>query len=133
MLDVGTGSGILTIAAKKLNPRLSVFACDNDPLAVEAAHENFINNQVSSLRLFVGEPRTIAAQFDLVIANLTAVIIQDLASEISRLARNYVIVAGFTSEQGPSVLESLKEEFELLRTFSMNGWLCYKLRSWQES
>jgi len=57
----------------------------------------------------------------------------NLASEISRLARNYVIVSGFTCEQGPAVLESLKEEFELLRTFSMNGWLCYKLRSWQES
>jgi len=133
LLDVGTGSGILTIAAQKLNPMLSVFACDNDPLAVEAAHENFLRNQIPSRNLFVGEPATIASQFDLVVANLTAVIIQDLASEISRLARKYVIVAGFTSEQGPSVLESLKENFELLQTFSRNGWLCYKLKSWQES
>ncbi len=133
LLDVGTGSGILTIAAQKLNPLLSVLAFDIDPSAVEAARVNFLKNRIDGPNLFVGELGAVASQFDLVVANLTAVIIQDLASEIGRLARKYVIVSGFTDEQGPFVLDSLKEDLELLQTLSRNGWLCYKLRSWQES
>jgi ribosomal protein L11 methyltransferase len=133
LLDVGTGSGILTIAAQKLNPRLNVLAFDIDPLAIDAARENFFKNRISRPKLWVGDIGAVAGQVDLVVANLTAAIIQRLASEIARLAREYVIVSGFTVEQAPLVLESLEKHYELLQAFSRNDWLCYKLRAWQES
>lgn len=133
LLDFGTGSGILAIAAQKLNPSLNVLAFDIDPLAVDAARENFFKNRIAKPKLWVGDTGAVAGQVDLVVANLTAVIIRRLASEIARLAKEYLIVSGFTVEQGPLVLESLEKDFELLQAFSRNDWLCYKLRSWQES
>jgi ribosomal protein L11 methyltransferase len=132
LLDVGTGSGILAIAAQNLNPTLNVLAFDIDPLAVDAARENFLKNRIPAPKLWVGETRALSGQFELVVANLTAVIIRRLASEIGRLAREYLIVSGFTVDQGPLVLESLGKDFELLQVFSRNDWLCYKLRAWQE-
>jgi ribosomal protein L11 methylase PrmA len=104
---------------------LNVLAFDIDPLAVDAARENFFKNRIPAPKLWVGETRALSGQFELVVANLTAVIIR-------RLAREYLIVSGFTVDQGPLVLESLGKDFELLQVFSRNDWLCYKLRAWQE-
>ena len=46
-LDVGTGTGILSIAAAKLSPESSVEACDTDPVAITVAHENARLNGVA--------------------------------------------------------------------------------------
>ena len=73
VLDIGTGTGILTIAATKLGVA-HVVAFDNDPIAVTTAHQNLINNDAhQNVYLFTG---TIAAlrclEFDLILANLTS-------------------------------------------------------------
>src|SRR5262249_49476083 len=78
LLDVGTGTGILAIAAALLAPGSRVVAIDVDPQAVEIARENAAINRVSvevsaqPLTSFSG------CKFDAVIANLTAEMIVDL-------------------------------------------------------
>lgn len=127
-LDIGTGSGILTIAARKLNPELNVFALDIDLLAIRAAQENFHKNQVSGVRLIGGETYAVASDFDLVVGNLTASIIRNLEQELSRLARRFLILSGFTIEQGPELLTRFEPAFELIQQYSQNEWVCYKLK-----
>ena len=83
VLDVGTGSGILSVAAAKLGAE-SVLATDIDPLAVDAARQTVRQNQLSE-RVEVREGSIPSdEQFDVVVANLTADILQYLASDLSR-------------------------------------------------
>jgi ribosomal protein L11 methyltransferase len=78
LLDVGTGTGILAIAASVLAPGSRVIAIDVDPQAVDIARENAALNQVSIE--ISGQPLTSFAGGDLdaVVANLTAEMIVDL-------------------------------------------------------
>lgn len=70
VLDVGTGSGILSIAAARLGAK-EVFGIDIDQLAVEIARENVSRNQVSdTVRIKKGKIGDIRKRFDLVVANL---------------------------------------------------------------
>ena len=81
VLDVGTGSGILAVAAAKLGAA-SVVATDIDPLAVDAARQTIRQNQLAD-RIEVREgsiPST--GTFDLVTANLTADILQYLSGDL---------------------------------------------------
>ena len=83
LLDVGTGTGILAIAAAKLSPQSKITAIDIDPLAVEVARENAGINTASNLDIFAGQPKDCRDQkFDMVVANLTAEVIIDLMSDL---------------------------------------------------
>ncbi len=81
VLDVGTGSGLLAIAAKKLGAG-EVSGNDNDPVAVAVARENAELNGVE-VRL-VGDPlAAIPGRFDLVVANILANTLVELAPDIA--------------------------------------------------
>jgi ribosomal protein L11 methyltransferase len=85
VLDLGTGSGLLAVAAVKLGAR-SVTALDLDPLALEAARLHARLNQVE-LRLLRadGGSSLRAGAFDTVLANLTAALLRERRDEITRL------------------------------------------------
>jgi ribosomal protein L11 methyltransferase len=80
VLDVGTGSGLLAIAARKLGAR-RVAANDNDPVAVDVARENAERNAVA-LELTVAPVEAIAGTFDVVVANILANVLVDLAPSL---------------------------------------------------
>ncbi len=83
LLDVGTGTGILAIAAAKLAPQSKITAIDIDPLAVDVARENAEINRVSNLDIFAGQPKDCRdRKFDMVVANLTAEVIIDLMDDL---------------------------------------------------
>ncbi|MEQ1947045.1 MAG: 50S ribosomal protein L11 methyltransferase [Bryobacteraceae bacterium] len=87
VLDVGTGSGILSIAAKMLGAG-SVIACDIDP---EAAREApFFIGSVDAVR---------TNSFDVVVANISEVVITDLREEFHRVAKRRIL-SGFQNEAG---------------------------------
>jgi len=80
LADIGTGSGILAIAAARLGAG-SVFAVDHDPVAVEVARANAaangVGDRVTVIRGHLLDPLT--APVDLILANLTADLLSDLA------------------------------------------------------
>ena len=129
MVDVGTGSGILTIGAKKLKPSLAVTAFDNDMLAVSTARENLTKNQVGEVRLFVGEPAALRGVFDLLVANLTLEIFKQVADDLIRLGPKRLVLSGFTGEQKESVrhLFCSLSALEVERVWSENDWVCLYL------
>lgn len=85
MIDVGTGTGILAIAAAKLAPGSRISAIDVDPLAVQVARENAaINGVEDALEISEGQPRAFRqGAFDVVVANLTAEVITELFDDLS--------------------------------------------------
>ncbi|MCS6805762.1 MAG: 50S ribosomal protein L11 methyltransferase [Acidobacteriota bacterium] len=106
-LDVGTGTGILAMAAAKLYPDACVVGIDTDPLAIEVARANLIRNQLDGkIQLQTGSIETVRGRrFDLIVANLTAEVIEELAVELIGLlaAGGRLILSGILVEQEKAV------------------------------
>ena len=103
-LDVGTGTGVLAIAAAKLRPEARVEACDTDPLAVSVAEENARLNGVGArveFRVGTVDDRTPSA--DLVCANLTADVILPLLPALLGATCGRLVLSGILTTQAPQV------------------------------
>jgi len=110
VLDVGTGTGILALAAAQLGAE--VLAIDLDPEAVAAAQENVRLNQLLDQVWVEGTPLTSLRQrFALILANITAPDLLQLAEAISaRLLKDGVlIISGFLTEDVPRLSERYQE------------------------
>ena len=117
VLDVGTGSGILSIAAVKLGAA-EVAAFDTDDLAVRATVSNAeINEVTSQINVWQGRLASVAdhtehAQWDIVVVNILAPIIIDLFNENDLLGyvapTGRIILSGIIDEQGPSIVSALE-------------------------
>jgi ribosomal protein L11 methyltransferase len=92
--DLGTGSGILSIAAAKLWPNATGLAIDVDPLAVDAATENCARNGVGDRVECSGRPLArVDEAFPLVLANIQAVVhLQHVAAIVERVAPGGALV-----------------------------------------
>lgn len=126
VLDVGTGSGVLSIAAKALGAK-EVFAYDLDDVAVQSAKDNVLLNpfakdvHVSSNDLLKG----IKVAADLIVANILAEIILLLIPEAWRLLKpeGKFITSGIIESKKEVVYEALIEQgFEVIQVLQMKDW-----------
>ena len=109
-LDVGTGTGILAIAAAKLFPTARVEACDTDAEAIEIARENARLNEVAEqVNFSVGTVEEATASANLVCANLTADVIVPLLPSLVGATCGRLILSGILDSQTELVLSRLQE------------------------
>jgi ribosomal protein L11 methyltransferase len=109
-LDVGTGTGILAIAAAKLFPGARIVACDTDAEAVAIARENAAaNNVLDGVEFHVGSVDDLTASADLVCANLTADVILRMLPSLLNVACGRLILSGILDTQIDAVTASLRE------------------------
>jgi ribosomal protein L11 methyltransferase len=110
LLDVGTGTGILAIAALLLKPGARIVGIDVDPLAVEIARENAANNGVGGIELRACGPEAVEGEFDVVLANLTADVIISLRDALVARTRpgGHLVLSGILSEQADEVVLELR-------------------------
>ncbi|MFR4478703.1 MAG: 50S ribosomal protein L11 methyltransferase [Fusobacterium sp.] len=115
VIDVGTGSGILMIAADRLRAS-EVYGTDIDELAVESAKENLELNGISEDRakVYLGNLVSVVngKKFDVVVANILADVLLILLNDISKVVKKdgLVIFSGIIDEK----CELLKREVEAL-------------------
>ena len=116
-LDVGTGTGILAIAAAKLVPEGCIEACDTDEAAIAIARENAELNGVSQINFRVGSVDGTTASADLVCANLTADVTTRMLSTLVGLTCGKLILSGILETQVEMVQAALHvcgiDEFEI--------------------
>jgi ribosomal protein L11 methyltransferase len=134
LLDVGTGTGILAIAAIKLRPGSRVAGFDVDPEAVEVALENAaINGVADDIEIEVNKLSSYHGQeFDIVLANLTADVIIPLAAEFPQVLKpqGALIVSGVLNEQTDDVLAALESHNLSVIEMKPDGeWMTIALRS----
>jgi ribosomal protein L11 methyltransferase len=127
ILDVGTGSGVLSIAAAKLGAS-RVIALDIDPAAVAIAEQNLVQNRVlGSVRASAEPLSTVTGTFDIVLANI-------LAEELVRLGRElvdrvspggYLILSGILTEKEDLVCKGFAPFPLTLREITRESeWSC---------
>jgi ribosomal protein L11 methyltransferase len=130
-LDVGTGSGILAIALAKLGAK-KIWALDNDPVAVKVARENLeINDVESSIALSGKKLREIRKMFPLVVANLTAETIIDLAADLFRRVapKGFLVLSGILNSKAAGVIHRLAPDgFRVVRRRKEKEWTTLLLR-----
>ncbi|AHE99423.1 50S ribosomal protein L11 methyltransferase [Thioalkalivibrio paradoxus] len=126
VLDYGCGSGILAIAALKLGAT-SALGVDIDPQALQATRLNAERNEIAAERLPTAAPdRDVpAAAFDLVLANILAGPLVDLAPTLARAARPgaRLLLAGLLDRQAEAVMAAYRDTFEIAIGDRRDDWV----------
>ena len=128
-LDVGTGSGILAIAAAKRGAS-PVVAVDTDSLAVGAARENAVRNGVA-IPVGEGSAADVPGRFDVVIANIVSPVLQRIAPDLAaRLSGGgTLLVAGISAPAERATREALESaRLEVLDRTVRDDWVALALR-----
>jgi ribosomal protein L11 methyltransferase len=127
MLDLGTGTGILALAAAKLGmPR--IVAVDRNRLAAETARKNVLINKMESIiRVEECEARLhIEKPFDLVAANLPFQVLRELVTLRGAELHRFWIISGIDRKQAEILKELLSEQGYLIGTESVDKpWVTF--------
>ena len=128
VLDIGTGSGILAIAALKLGAAVAE-GVDIDPVAVRTAGENAaLNGVANELTVLVGDLSDKASgKYDIITANIVANAIMALAPAVPGLMADdaVFIASGIIDERKDEVLAGLKAAgLEPVEVKEKRGWVC---------
>lgn len=130
-LDVGTGSGILSIALAQLGAA-RVWAVDNDPVALQVAQENLqINGAAKNVRLSGDDLGKIRGSFPLVVANLTAETIVELTAALTKKVgtKGYLVLSGILNGRAQKVIDAMTAAgFALLERKRERQWTSLLLR-----
>ena len=129
VIDVGTGSGVLAMAASLLGAA-NVIGIDDDPDAIAAARENLVLNPRARVTLEVADLRVAeAASADLVLANLTGALLVSAARQLRQLtdSEGRLILSGFLHTEERDVLQAFAP-LEVEHRAQEEDWLCVTLR-----
>ncbi len=124
ILDVGTGTGILGMAAVLFGAG-EVLGIDNDPDAVKAAEENVVRNGLQkSMQVSLAPLSALAGEYQVVVANIVHDILLDISTDLTRLTANngVLILSGIlVGEQVESVVSRFVESGFVLKKEKVRG------------
>lgn len=127
ILDLGTGSGILTIELALLGFK-NITAIDNDIVAYRASQENFKVNNITP-QLIHGTIDDTNKNFDLIIGNLLAEIIEELSNKIyNKLNKNGIFIgSGIIKEKEKNLIQNLeKNNLKHIESKHLDNWVLVK-------
>ena len=130
VLDVGTGSGILAIAAVKLGAAQG-WGVDTDELAVKTAVTNATNNNAEQFLAWCGTLTSVTEKnFDVVVVNILAPVIISLLEDdglLDYLGRNgRLILSGIIDEQAEDVVTAVTQTGgQIRRTLTVRDWVTF--------
>lgn len=133
VLDIGTGSGILIIAAAKLGAK-EALGIDNDSVAVRVARDNFALNQLDPARFqaMAGDlAGGVQRRFDLVLANILSEVILVLLDHVNQVMApgGLFICSGIIEDNRRAVLDKMERlGFEILTVRSEEDWVAIAAR-----
>ncbi|EMC58585.1 50S ribosomal protein L11 methyltransferase [Streptococcus mutans] len=124
VIDVGTGSGVLSVASSLLGAK-EIFAYDLDDVAVRVAQENIdLNVGTENIHVTAGDLlKGVAIEADVIVANILADILVNLTDDAYRLVKDegHLIMSGIISEKLDMVLEAAHSAGFFLETHMIQG------------
>lgn len=124
VLDIGCGSGILSILAMKMGAKI-VDACDIDPIAIDSTKENAVINGVKVNAFESNLFSNVKEKYDLIFANILAeILIEMLDSAHIYLEKDGVLIlSGIIDKKEEDVLSKLKEmEYQIIDVIRKGEW-----------
>jgi ribosomal protein L11 methyltransferase len=132
LLDLGTGSGILALAAARFGA-MRVIAIDHDPIAISTAKENAQRNKIDNIDFRVADLRRwkFPRKLNIIAANLFSELLIEILPKLKRA--QYLILSGILREQEAQLLRVLKRnKIEIVETRRRGKWIaiaCHPERS----
>ncbi len=127
VFDIGTGSGILSIAAAKLGAKNTI-GVDLDPVAVDSARQNVSYNDISNIEILYGDlMEVIKGKANIVIANIMADIIIFLTDQVKSfiVCGGYFISSGIILSKKDEVITKLNQCGFKVEEINIEGeWVC---------
>lgn len=127
--DIGMGSGILAICAKKFGASF-VYGCDNDETVIDVAKENAVkNNAECSFELNTADK--ITDKFDFVLANILHNVLAEIMGDLKNIMNSgaVMVLSGILDEKKPVVLEAIKKHnLELIEEAHQDQWTALIVR-----
>lgn len=124
LLDIGTGTGILAIAAAKLG-FVNITAIDTDPVAIDIARENISINNTPDIVVSCDPLNAVSGTFDVIVGNLTSEAIKELFYDsMKHLSRGETcIFSGILEEQKDDMLSFYRlQGIRDIETRKRDGW-----------
>ena len=130
ILDIGTGSGILTIAALKQFPTAHVIPTDIDEKALQNARDNLTLNQLPHPTLIHGSFPHTGRSYDLIMANIYAEVLIDLIEDLVQRTHHAssLILSGILTSKSEDVCQCYKRNFIVEKIATQNEWTALFLR-----
>ena len=132
VLDVGTGSGILAIAASKKGCVVDI--CDTDEVCVVDTKSNFQLNGVTFNDSWIGSTNKVTKKYDVVIANIVADVLVMIASDLKKCMNDngLLIISGILDKHINRVLNKFKD-LEEVKLIHKNEWVTVIFKKNKES
>lgn len=127
--DIGMGSGILSILAKKLGAT-SVYGCDTDDTVIEVAKENAKKNNVEAT-FELGSADKINDKFDFVCANILHFVLAEIMGDLKNLMKSGAMMSlsGILDEKKQMVIDAYeKENLELVEEIHQDQWTSFVVK-----
>lgn len=127
LLDVGCGSGILSIASSFLGARVDF--CDTDAQAVQSAQENFKKNHQTYENSWIGSVQKAEAQYDVLVANIIADVLIMLAPQlISALREDGMMILSGILDRYIDRVEQRYGEMKIIEKYNKQEWFTLVLQ-----
>lgn len=129
VLDAGTGSGILSILAKKMGAG-KVFAFDIEADAIENAKHNMKLNDVRRIEFRVGDLSVVpSGQYDLILANINREVLLDLLPPLAEklAAGGRLILSGFLIDDRETMINAVPSGLRQIDELVLDEWLALVL------
>jgi ribosomal protein L11 methyltransferase len=127
--DIGTGSGILAVCAKKLGASY-VYGCDNDETVIATAIENAARNN-AECRFELNTADKVAEKFDFVCANILHNVLAEITGDLKNLMNTgaAMVLSGILDEKKQVVIDAiLKYNLDILEETAQDQWVALTVR-----
>ena len=129
MADIGMGSGILAICAKKFGADY-VYGCDNDETVIDVARENAIKNNVNCI-FELNTADKLSEKFDFVCANILHNVLAEIMGDLKNIMNDnaIMVLSGILDEKKPIVLDAIKKyDLRLVEDVYQDQWVALIVR-----
>ena len=128
--DIGMGSGILSILAKKLGAE-EVYGCDIDDTVIDVAKENAKINDIYDIQFELNTADKVCKQYDFVCANILHNVLAEIMGDLKNIMKDNGIMSlsGILDEKKPIVLDAIsKQNLKIVDTITQDQWISFVVK-----
>ena len=127
MADIGTGSGILAICAKKFGAS-TAYGCDNDDTVIDVCIENAEINGIKDIKFELKTADLLTEKYDFVCANILHNVLAEIMGDLKNIMNPNakMVLSGILDEKKPVVLEAIEREgLNIIETIHQDQWVAF--------